>query len=296
MTAAINFAALFNATTATTTHRGRAPNHAPRQALREVILSIAAAIRATAEGAENAKVQVSRVAIIDQMIGRGYSKPQVLGLIRELVGTEPNWLIQHNVAILQDSARGASGRTGRNLEMVTDLIRRMSAEFPEGIPRPELMARATAVGIAASAVKQHEEAAAAAAGVVIRAGRRGGRTADPVKVMITDAFIAQVMATGCSVDQINCAQGGAQLSAAWDAYHAATNADGAVVVDGWSASSAAAYLRNVLRKMQGVDVVADAICECAEEVGEGAEEVAEDAEEVGEDAEEVGEGSKNLYD
>ncbi len=289
MTAAINFAALFNATTATTTHRGRAPNQAPRQAMREVILSIAAAIRATAEGAENAKVQVSRVAIIDQMIGRGYSKPQVLGLIRELVGTDPNWLIQHNVAILQDSARGASGRvdsrTVRNLEMVTDLIRSMSAEFPEGIPRPDLMARATAAGIAASAVKQHEEAAAAAAGVVIRAGRRGGRTADPVKVMITDAFIAQVMATGCSVDQINCAQGGAQLSAAWDAYHAATNADGAVVVDGWTASSAAAYLRNVLRKMQAG----------AEEIGEDAED-AEDAEEVGEDAEEVGEGSKNLYD
>lgn len=288
MSAAINFAALFNATTATTTHRGRAPNQAPRQALREVILSIAAAIRATAEGAENAKVQVSRVAIIDQMNGRGYSKPQVMGLLRELVGTEPNWLIQHNVAILQDSARGhgrVDSRTGRNLEMVTDLIRSMSAEFPEGIPRPDLMARATAAGIAASAVKQHEEAAAAAAGVVIRAGRRGGRTADPVKVMITDAFIAQVMATGCSVEQINCAQGGAQLSAAWDAYHAATNADGAVVVDGWSASSAAAYLRNVLRRMQaGAEGAED-----AEEVGEGAEE-------VGEGVEEVAEGSNNLYD
>ena len=293
MSVSIDFAKLFNATTATTTHRGRAPNKAPRDALREVILSIAAAIRATAEGAENAKVQVSRVAIIDQMIVRGYSKPQVLGFIRELVGTDPNWLIQHNVAILQDSARGAAGRvdsrTSRNLGLVTDLIRSMAAEYPEGIPRPDLMARASAAGIAASAVKQHEEAAAAAAGVVIRAGRRGGRTADPVKVMITDAFIAQVTATGCSADQINCAQGGAQLSAAWNAYHAATNAEGAVVVDEWSATSAAAYLRNVLRKMQ------------AAEGAEGAEEVGEDdAEEVGEDAaEEVaegGEGSKNLYD
>ena len=291
MTAAINFAALFNATTATTTHRGRAPNKAPRDALREIILSIAASIRATAEGAETAKVQVSRVAIVDQMTGRGYTKTQALGLIRELVGTDPNWLIQHNVAILQDSARGAAGRvdsrTSRNLDLVTDLIRSMAGEFPEGIPRPELMARATAAGIAASAVKQHEEAAAAAAGVVILAGRRGGRTADPVKVMITNEFIAQVVATGCSIDQINSAQGGAQLSAAWDAYHAATNADGAVVVDGWSATSAAAYLRNVLRKMQ------------AGEGAEGAEEVGEDdAEEVG--AEEVGaegaEGSNNLYD
>ena len=293
MTATLNFATLFNTTAATTTHRGRARDEAPRNALRDIITTMATDVRVPAGAAADVKVTLSRTGIIEKMMERGYSKTQASHMLRELVSSDAAWLISNHVAILQDSARGAAGRsdsrTLRNLAEVTELMKQIATQFPDGIPRPELHRRAAAAGIAASAIKQHEEAAAAATGVTILDGRRGGRQADPVKAMIAQAFIDQIVATGNSLEQINCAQGGAQLSKAWDVYHA-QNAVPGVVADEWSPTSAAAYLRAHLRNMLSQGGAEDVAEEVAEEV---AEDVGED---VGEDV--AGSGNaeeENMY-